>query len=764
MTLPPSPHAPAHPGVDLSSCENEPIHIPGAVQPHGVLLALDPVDMRVVMASQNTDDMLGMPVDRAIGADVVDLIGTGLADQIRHHVAQGLLAESLVVVLGPMPRSDGTELRGRLTGCEVDVSVHEADGLLVVELEEFGRPRSVLLSYQSARGAMDRLSSAPDIEELARRLAVEVRDLTLFDRVMVYRFDAEWNGEVVAETAREDLEPFLGLRYPASDIPAQARRLYTVNWTRLIADVDYEPVPVDPLVGPRTGRPLDMSRSSLRSVSPVHLEYLRNMGVTASMSVSLVHNDRLWGLVACHHYSGPHRPSQDARAAAEFLGQVASGEFAERESAASRIDMLEASSVLSRITSRLARDPRSLSAAMVEDPEILALVGASGVACLSEGALRTAGEVPDDEVLLDLGEQLCALAEAGRQDGAEQFAPVATDNLVSLVDTVGDVAAGALLINPGPGWWLMWLRPPYVREVTWAGNPALSKTPTQAEDGSVRLSPRKSFEQWSELVRDRSEPWSSTAMDIAESLQTHLVSVMLKRSREQVMVAQSLQQSVVAEWSSQLRGLDVAVRYTPATSYQLGGDWWDLVDLDGDRVALVIGDVAGHGVSAVAAMTQVRAALRAYLFAGIDVAEAFDHLDRLMARTFDARVASACAVVLDRGTRMARIVNAGHPPPVICGQIELPSLKQLISRPVLGLGMGTTTPLDVRLPEGASMVLYTDGLVERRGEDLLRNIERLRATACAGPGGRDLESWLETLVEVNPGETDDDTTVVAFAL
>ena len=155
-------------------------------------------------------------------------------------------------------------------------------------------------------------------------LARDVRTVTGFDRVMVYRFDAEWNGEVIAEDRRDDLEPFLGLRYPASDIPAQARALYATNWMRLIPDARYRPVPLEPAVNPLTGRPLDLSGAMLRSVSPVHLEYLANMGVVSSMSVSLIDRGRLWGLIACHHYAGPHRPSYTDRTAAEFLGRTAS--------------------------------------------------------------------------------------------------------------------------------------------------------------------------------------------------------------------------------------------------------------------------------------------------------------------------------------------------------------------------------------------------------------------------------------------------------
>ena len=208
--------------------------------------------------------------------------------------------------------------------------MHRSGTRLVVEMETWGRPRSTLLTYQSARGAMARLAAGRSVDHLVSQLASEVRELTGFDRVMVYRFDPEWNGEVVAEEKRDDLDPFLGLHYPASDIPAQARALYTLSWTA--ADRRRPLRPRAPRAARRPGhrRTPRPDLSTLRSVSPIHLEYLANMGVGASMSVSLVVDGELWGLVACHHYSGPHRPSQDARAAAEFLGQVASQQIAER--------------------------------------------------------------------------------------------------------------------------------------------------------------------------------------------------------------------------------------------------------------------------------------------------------------------------------------------------------------------------------------------------------------------------------------------------
>ena len=180
----------------------------------------------------------------------------------------------------------------------------------MVELEtaRVVRPFSFPNTYQAVRGTVADLNRASSLQELYDITARAVRALTGFDRVMVYRYDADYNGEVVAEAKRADLNSFLGLHYPASDIPAQARALYEKNWIRLISDVDYAPAPIEPADHPATGAPLDLTYSTLRSVSPIHLEYLRNMGVRASMSISLLRDDKLWGLIACHHYAGPHAP------------------------------------------------------------------------------------------------------------------------------------------------------------------------------------------------------------------------------------------------------------------------------------------------------------------------------------------------------------------------------------------------------------------------------------------------------------------------
>src|SRR3712207_995811 len=297
------------PGVDddaLQRCADEPIAVPGAIQPHGALLAVTEPDLAVVVASANAAEVLGDDV-----GDLAALLGPADRDRLRAGLAGDLVA------LNPMPVP--------VAGRDLDLVVHRTDGLLVTEWEPVaGAGEAGSTWHRRLPSVLQRLSATQTLDELTAVLARDVRGLTGFDRVMVYRFDPEWNGEVVAEDRRADLEPFLGLRYPASDIPAQARALYATNWLRLIPDATYRRVPLEPAVNPVTGRPLDLSGAMLRSVSPVHLEYLANMGVVASMSVSLLDRRRLWGLIACHSYRGPHRPSYADRVAAEFLGRTAS--------------------------------------------------------------------------------------------------------------------------------------------------------------------------------------------------------------------------------------------------------------------------------------------------------------------------------------------------------------------------------------------------------------------------------------------------------
>ncbi|MBJ7359939.1 SpoIIE family protein phosphatase [Nocardioides sp.] len=740
-------HTPGYEEADLTTCDREPIHVPGAIQPHGVLLALDPATMTAVMVSANTEELLGVAPDAGLGRPLSAFVGSEAAVEITTRVREWAPGEPLILTL-PRDRD------GALAGQEIDVRLHESGERLVVELESLGRPRSTLMTYQSARAAMARLSSGHSIEQLVTQLVREVRKLTEYDRVMVYRFDADWNGEVVAEDKRDDLNSFLGLHYPASDIPAQARRLYTLNWTRLIADVGYEPVHLSPVLDPGTGAPLDLTYATLRSVSPIHLEYLANMGVRASMSVSLVVDGELWGLIACHHYRGPHRPSQDARAAAEFLGQVASQQIGQREQADVREAALSAQATLARIMGRIDASGESPLRTMMEDPELLDLVGASGAALRSRGHFLTAGTVPDAETLDRLADGL--LSDPYGQ-------PVATDHAAALLPVVPDLsrtAAGVLGIASHADSWLLWLRPELPQVVDWGGDPT-NKRLEETEGEGVRLSPRLSFERWREVRSGRSAPWQAWELEVATRLRTHMNALMLRRSRDQIEVAESLLRTVLPSEVPRFEGMDIAVRYVPATTYQLGGDWWDAVSLDDGRVAFVVGDTAGHGVSVVGAMTQVRAALRAYLMGGAGPAQALDRLDLLMVSLLPDQVATAVIAVWDAGSRRLEICSAGHPPAMVFAGSDVTETVAT-GRPLLGLGEGRAESTVLDVGPDVTVLFYTDGLVERRHADVETAVERLSALAPR-VGDLGVEDFVDLVVETS-GSGEDDTTVLAVRL
>lgn len=747
-----SRHTPAYDAPDLTTCDREPIHVPGAIQPHGLLLALE-VDAHgdpdtTVMVSANVEQMLGLPVAEALGLPLARLLGEPMGIAVRQRAASTVVGDPLVMtLLGPDDRG------GALSGLMVDVGVHRSGDRVVVEVEPTESVRGPVLSYQSARGAMARMAAADSVRGLADQLAREVRNLTGFDRVMVYRFDEQWNGEVIAEQRRIDLNPFLGLHYPATDIPAQARRLYTVNWTRLIADIGYEPVPLHPVLDPATGAPLDLSHSSLRSVSPIHVEYLSNIGVTASMSISLVIEDRLWGLVACHHYSGPHRPGMDARSAAEFLGQVASQQIAGRERADSRDAALAAQSELARITARISTSLDSPMETALADPALLGLVDATGIAICHAGRMSTAGRVPGPAVLRRIA---AALHDP-------DVTAAATDHLASLDPDLADVAsvaAGALLAGDSDDRWIMWLRPEIEQVVDWGGDPR-NKQLAATEGADVRLSPRKSFEKWRQVVRGHSRAWTEWQVEAADALDRHLTGVMLLRSREQIVVAESLQRQVLRDTVPQYPGLALTARYLPASSYQLGGDWWDAFPLPDGRIALVVGDVAGHGVAAAGAMTQVRTALRAYLFGGDQPAASLDRLDALLSEMFDQTLATAVVAAVDAESGEVEIASAGHLPPLLVLDDRAEPVS-VAGRPLLGIGWGTSEATRISIPDGGTLVLYTDGLIERRGMDLLESIDLLsRRAGEASPGDG---AWTDQLLAAVPGTADDDTTLLAVTL
>lgn len=493
--------------VTLDNCEREPIHIPGAIQPHGWLLACSGAELSIERASTNIESLVGMPASA--------LRGTSLAT-LFEPTAFAAFRESLGRLAVREINPTRIEMRD---GVEVEMVVHRSGDLLVVELE---RPQAGERAFDPRlRSAIVKLQAAMDVDSLTRTAATEVRAITGFDRVMVYRFDAEWNGQVVAEARRDDLEPFLGLHYPASDIPAQARRLYEQNWLRLIADVGYTPSPIVPELDPTTHAPLDLSHAHLRSVSPIHIEYLQNMGVTASMSISLIVDGRLVGLIACHHYAGPHIVPFFVRETAEYLGQALSWnlrvlEHADAAGRAGRVQRCE-----SQIAQNLATAEDVLDGLAI--PAFVELAGAGGAAIVLDEGVRRLGATPDER---RIGE-IIAWLRAGNHD------LFATDHLASHyapAERWDAFAAGLLAaaVSVELGEYLLWFRPSTERTVDWAGDPR--KQVTAVSEAAPRLSPRGSFALWRETVRGRSLPWERWQLEAASNVRRLMIGGVRRRS------------------------------------------------------------------------------------------------------------------------------------------------------------------------------------------------------------------------------------------
>ena len=572
-----TPDTPAAERVDLTNCDREPIHIPGAIQPHGVLLALRASDLVVVQVSRSVVESLGVQPESVIGKPIEHVLVAVDVAPLRQAVADGELSAKPLYLLTVHTNS----------GATFDAIAHAHDGLVVLELEPTSEwpAYSAPQLYQAVQGGIRRVEGAASLAAMADVVATEIRRLSGFDRVMVYRFDREWNGSVIAEAKRDDLEPFLRLHYPASDIPAQARELYTRNRLRFIPDRDYVPSPLVPPANPVTGRPLDMSYAVLRSVSPIHCEYLRNMGVAASMSVSLLKDNQLWGLVACHHYAGPRYVTHDVRTACELIGDIMSLQVSAKADAETAAYGATMAAVRRAMAARMADAPDPAAAVTAASPNLLDLIHATGAAVVQGDKVATVGVTPPAGQLARLAQWVVDRMAATPVEGDatevfhtaslatadESFAPLTAD------------AAGVLAVSliKGRPNFLMWFRPERVRTVNWAGDPAKSVV---KGDAGVQLSPRRSFALWTQTVHRQAEPWTAPEVRAALDLRRDVVGATLRRGETLAKLYDELRASYTQLGSAASLLAQSEERLRLATAAGGVGIWdWDLAT---GRVAL----------------------------------------------------------------------------------------------------------------------------------------------------------------------------------
>lgn len=506
--------APAFGEADLANCERERIHLPGSIQPHGALLVVREPDHVVVQASANAGAILGVP--GVIGRRLRDLGG---------DIASSILPRTLEPLDG-VPAA--LRLRAGPIGAEFDALLHRPPGGgLVVELEPALPQPDIARRVEAALQAfLSCYALRPLCEEAARAF----RDVSGHDRVMVYRFAEDGHGEVFAEQRRQDLESYLGNRYPASDIPQVARRLYERNRLRVVADAGYVPVPLEPRLNPLTGAELDMSHSMLRSVSPMHVQYLKNMGVGASLVCSIMVGGRLWGLVACHH-EAPRRPPLAVRSACDLLAEALGTRIAALESFVQAQAELSVRRLEQRLVEAISREGDWRTALVDSPATLLQPLGASGAALFFEGGVQILGDVPGTGAL----REIAAWLDTRRGGGV-----IATSSLreeMPALAALTPVAAGVLAtpISATPGEYLVWFRPEQPRTVVWGGNP--NKAMEIRGDERI-LTPRRSFAKWHQLVEGCSEPWTPKDLATARLIGDSVSDVVIQFRSVRMLIAE----------------------------------------------------------------------------------------------------------------------------------------------------------------------------------------------------------------------------------
>lgn len=515
--------------VTLTNCEHEPIHIPGSIQPHGFLLAITP-NWIIDFCTENISAFIDVTYQEIIGKEFNTIFGAEVHEKIRNYINN----DKLDLVF---------PLEVALLGKSFQLSIHKSDNLYVLEAEPHdGSREQIVKLYTQTIQFISNMSNASTLKDLCALVAKGTREVTGYDRVMIYRFDSDFNGEIFAEDCREDLEPFLGLHYPHTDIPAQARELYLKNQLRLIADIGYTPVPIF-TIDDKENKNLDLSLSVLRSTSPIHVQYLKNMGVGATLTISLIHHGKLWGLIACHHYS-PKNISPEIRLAAKLQGQFISSQIDLRQSRDEYQIARKTSLALEHLTGLdLPLNPLSFST-IIADTELLNLCNATGVSICVDGEIYKHGLTPSNERINSIITEISPLAKEGI---------FITSKIVDYLPEFNGNSdiAGIIFHSLGNENNIIWYRPETISEINWGGDP--EKAIIKDRNG---LHPRNSFNIWKQIVKNHSSIWLqpeiNSAASYAHALQNQIILLMLSEEEERY----RSQSEVLKETNAELENIN----------------------------------------------------------------------------------------------------------------------------------------------------------------------------------------------------------------
>jgi two-component system, chemotaxis family, sensor kinase Cph1 len=515
------------PTNSLTNHDRKAIHLPGSIQPHGVLLVLSN-ELEILQVSYNTQEYLGREPEDLLGQPLSYLLDVRQTEVIKHSFIKKIGSATAFKV--SIMTLDGER-------CFESIA-HRIEDALILELELIGsRSELSFLSFQAwASEAIATMQNTSNLREFLHLVAEEIQKITGFDRVMVYQFDQQQAGSVIAEVKRDHLSPYLGLHYPATDIPEPARELYKRSSLRFIPDLTAQPVKLVPTENPITHQPLDLSYSVLRSFGSCCAEYHQNMGVTAVLVISLIQEQQLWGLISCHHPT-PKHISYEVRKMCELLGQIVSSELAHKISHSEWDYKVKLKSLQSELLESISQADNFIDALIKPEIRLLDLVSASGAAVCLDNEITLVGKTPDIA-------QVRALVEwANNQVSDNLFSSDSLPQLYPKAITFKDTASGLVLlrISQVRRYYILWFRPEVIQTVNWAGNPNDS---IQVEpDGSITLCPRKSFEQWQETVQLTSLPWQTSELESALALKNAIVGIVLSKADELAKINLELERS-----------------------------------------------------------------------------------------------------------------------------------------------------------------------------------------------------------------------------
>ncbi|MFM7409126.1 MAG: ATP-binding protein [Cuspidothrix sp.] len=515
--------------LPINEYEAESIKFIGFTQPHGIFLAIKEPELTILQVSKNTVKFLGIPPEDLLNQPLNKFI-----DQEQITIFQDYLCQQDLQSCNPIEFIIKIGDRN----IDFDGAIHRSQNSLILELEPnyFDKTQVFFKFYPLIKLAISRLKNADSLSSVCQILSKEVRKLTGFDRVMLYKFDEDRHGYVIGEEKRDDLESYLGLHYPESDIPLVARELFTSNYTRLIPDAHAEAIAIIPINNPLTNQPTDLTNSMLRIPAPCHIQYLHNMGVGASLTISLIKDQKLWGLIACHHQSAKYLP-YEIRSACEILGQMASLQLANKEDSADSQYKIYLASIHAKLVEYMSTDKNFISGLVTHEVNILNLVNAQGAVVCFDNEYISIGKTPNQKDI----EKLVAWINESLQEPI--FYTTNLSKFYPQAEKLANVASGLMVISISRTQknYIIWFRPEVLQTVDWAGNPYESLE--IIKDESIQPSPRKSFAIWREIVELKSLPWELCEVNAALELRNSIIGVILPKVDELEILNRDLERS-----------------------------------------------------------------------------------------------------------------------------------------------------------------------------------------------------------------------------